>query len=409
MALGKERIAVSEPHPETADEDPLPTASVPRDLLLQAALEELRARSEQAEAAHAVREAELEAAVVLRTRELETAYEQAAREHSRLRDLVERLQDGIVAVNDRLEIEFANAAAKKLLSTAATAPGAPLPDPWPDLPLRALASRLFEPGSTAEEARVSEPGQTIIVTGLPAEGAVAILVLADVAARERRERAERDFVINAAHELRTPLTAILSAVEILHDAKDDPALREQFLGHLERQSARLGRLAEALLVLARAQMGVEAPRLQIVEVGPLVEQTAGDLRPARRVRVDVECPPGLAVLGHAELLEQALANLASNAVKHTSRGRISFRCRLDDNGWVAIEVADTGSGIPPEDQARATERFYRAGTQPGFGLGLAIARQAAEALSGRLELTSERGRGTTARLMLPAAEVVSRA
>jgi two-component system phosphate regulon sensor histidine kinase PhoR len=400
---------VTEPQHETDDGDTEPVASPPRDLLLQAALEELRARSELVEAAHAVREAELEAAVALRTRELEAAYEQAAREHSRLRDLVERLQDGIVAVNDRLEIDFANAAARRLLSTANIEPGAPLPDPWSELPLRALASRLFEPDATAEEARVVEPEQTIIVSGLPAERAVAILVLADVSARERRERAEREFVINAAHELRTPLAAILSAVEVLHDAREDPALREQFLGHIERQSARLGRLAEALLVLARAQMGVESPRRRIVEVAPLVEQAAADLRPARSVRVEVQCPPGLAVLGHAELLEQALANLGSNAVKHTSRGRILLRSRLEGDGWVAIEVTDTGSGIQPEDRVRATERFYRAGAEPGFGLGLAIARQAAEALSGRLELASERGRGTTARLVLPAAEVVSRA
>jgi signal transduction histidine kinase len=399
--------SVAVPNTEAEEVEPDGNVSPPRDLLLAAALEELRERSEQAEAAHAIREAELEAAVAARTSELEAAYEAAAREHARLRDLVERLQEGILAVNKRLEIEFANAAARRLLATADVAPGAPLPDGWAEFSLRRFAAQLFGPGAKAEEGRVAVPEQTIIVSGVPGRGASAILVMTDVSARERRERAERDFVVNAAHELRTPLAAIVSAVEVLQDAKDDPALRERFVGHVARQSARLQRLAEALLVLARAQMGVESPRREVIAVQPLLEQTAADLRLAPNVVVEVECPPAAAVFGHPELLEQALANLAANAAKHTSRGTISLRCTPGHDRSVAIEVTDTGIGMRPEDQARATERFYRAGVEPGFGLGLAIATQAAAALSGRLELESSPAGGTTARLILPAAELVS--
>jgi signal transduction histidine kinase len=398
---------VAEARTEAERVEPDLAASPPQDLLLAAALEELRERSALAEAAHAAREAELEAAVTARTSELEAAYEAAAREHDRLRDLVERLQEGILAINDQLEIEFANAAARRLLADENVETGAPLPQGWPEFSLRGFAARLFGPEATAEEERVTTREHTIIVSGLPGGGAAATLVMTDVSARERRERAERDFVVNAAHELRTPLAAIISAVEVLQDAKDDPELRERFLGHIARQSNRLQRLAEALLVLARAQVGVETPRRAVIALLPLLEQTAADLHRAPDVTVEVECEPTLAVFGHAELLEQALANVASNAAKHTQRGTISFRCRPENGGWVAIEVTDTGSGMRPEDQARATERFYRAGTEPGFGLGLAIATQAAVALSGRLELESAPDGGTTARLTLPSAELVS--
>jgi signal transduction histidine kinase len=398
------------PRGDTDGPDSAGAASRPRDLLLAAAIEELRRRTDELEEAHAVREAELESAVAERTTELGAAHRAAARDHERLLDLVGRLQEGILAINDRLEIEFTNTTARQLFPGEGVASGLPLPDPWPDFSLRDLARRLFEPAAEVEEARVVAPKQTIRVTGLPARGAgSAILVLADLSERERREQAERDFVLNAAHELRTPLAAILTAVEVLQAGKDDPVLRDQFLGHLEQQSARLGRLAEALLVLARAQMGVEAPRREIVAARPLLEQAAAELRPSSGVQVEIECSSGLAVLGHAELLAHALANLTSNAAKHTTRGTISLRCRAeDDDGWVALEVSDTGSGIIPEDQARVAERFYRAGDEPGFGLGLAIATQAAKALSGRLELESARGRGTTARLVLPSAELMER-
>ncbi|MDQ3823213.1 MAG: PAS domain-containing sensor histidine kinase [Actinomycetota bacterium] len=394
------------PEPETLA--PGAADSPPRDLLLVAALDELRARSAEAEVAHTTREAELEAAVAARTSELEAAYELAAREHARLRDVVERLQDGILAVNEHFEIEFANPAAAALFSPVDVSPGAPLPEHWSDFAFRDFAAALFEPDAIPEEARIATTDRTFNVSGIPAYRSVAILVLADVSARERRERAEREFVVNAAHELRTPLAAILTAVEALQRAKDDPALRDTFLGHLERQSARLGRLAEALLTLARAQMGVELPRQTVVEVLPLLERAAAEIHPAATVEVSVECPPELAVFGHPELLEQALANLASNAAKHTSHGEISLRGRPASRGRVVIEITDTGSGIRSADRARATERFYRAGAEPGFGLGLAIAREAAEALSGRLELEGTSGGGTTARLILRAAQLVTR-
>jgi two-component system phosphate regulon sensor histidine kinase PhoR len=387
---------------------PAPDSS--RDVLLLAALDELRVRNEQLQAAHAVRESELREAVRERTRELETAREAAAREHERLRDVLESLHEGIVTVSGELEVEFANSEAKRLFAPASMEAGCPLPDPWPGLPLRRLAASLFGANPQVDEIRVSpHPGQALTVTGLPARGRPsAILVVADITARERRELAERDFVINAAHELRTPLTALSGAVEVLQGgAKDDPEQRDFFLGHLERECGRLGRLTAALLVLARAQMGVESPRLEVVEVRALLDRIGAELQPATGVRVQVSCPPDLAAFGHRELLEQALANLATNAVKHTRRGTISLTGAIVDERRVALEVVDTGVGMRPEDRARATERFYRAGGEPGFGLGLSIAASAATALGGTLELESARRRGTRVRIVLQAARLLS--
>jgi signal transduction histidine kinase len=246
------------------------------------------------------------------------------------------------------------------------------------------------------------------VAGIPAlEATVAVIVVTDVSERERRERAQREFVANAAHELRTPLSVIAGAVEMLQaGAKDEPAQRDRFLEHIAHESSRLGRLARALLLLARAETRAETLRVEPLPLRPLLEHAAAAVVARPGVTVEVDCAPELAVQAQAELVEQIVSNLADNAAKLTERGRIVLRGRPAPAGRVAIEVSDTGPGIDPSDQEAVFERFYRTGDgrdREGFGLGLAIVRQAVRALGGRVELESEPGRGTTVRVVLPGA------
>ncbi|MDQ3856970.1 MAG: PAS domain-containing sensor histidine kinase [Actinomycetota bacterium] len=224
---------------------------------------------------------------------------------------------------------------------------------------------------------------------------------------ERRERAEREFVMNAAHELRTPLAAIVSAIEVLQSgAKEVPEERDAFLADIQRESDRLSRLVHALLVLARAQTGQETVSLERVRLRPIFEEIAQSLHPDDGVAVEVRCPPELSVLAARDLLEQAFSNLAANAAKHTHSGRIEFAAALAAEGWVAAEVRDTGVGIQREEHDRVVDRFYRGEGRgaDGFGLGLAIVDEAVSALGGKMEMESSPGEGTTVRVLLGAAE-----
>lgn len=237
----------------------------------------------------------------------------------------------------------------------------------------------------------------------------ALALFHDVTAQERHERAEREFVTNAAHQLQSPLAAIVSAIDVLQaGAKDEPE-RDVFLGHIERETNRLARLAQALLVLARAQTGVEAPRDEVVALAPLLTEVGASIRPAAGVDVDISCPNDLAVVTNRQLIEQALLNIADNAAKYTRQGRISLAADVVD-GAIEIVVADTGAGIPPHEQTHVFDRFYRGSADgaPGFGLGFAIVRSAVEAIDGEVELSSSAGSGTTVRLQLPhAASMIS--
>ena len=123
-----------------------------------------------------------------------------------------------------------------------------------------------------------------------------LIVLDDLTEQERRELAEREFVSNAAHELRTPLTTIIGAVEVLQaGAKEDPVERDRFLAHIEREAARLARLAHALLdARARARRARSARAREPIALEPLLREVADDLRPHDGVAVEVECAPELA-------------------------------------------------------------------------------------------------------------------
>jgi two-component system phosphate regulon sensor histidine kinase PhoR len=344
------------------------------------------------------------------------------RQQALLAAVLEQNPLGLAIVDESEQVVLANSEARRMLG-AARAPaqvkgyrldGSQYADrDWPLL--RSLRTGEVVMG---ERARIVRPnGEHVIVeinSGpiLDAAGrtVAAVSVFRDVTLAEQREQAEREFISNAAHELRTPLAAIVGAVEVLQaGAKDDPEERERFLAHLEHQCRRLERLTNALLTLARVQTRAEAPRLEIVELCPLLTDVAQSVHPAPRVAVEVDCPTELAVFANRPLLEEAILNLASNAVKYTLRGKVVLAASESEPGFIDVEVRDTGRGMRPADRNRAVERFYRGDddSQAGFGLGLAIVAAAAEAMGSSLEIDSAPGHGTAVRLRLRAARVLA--
>jgi two-component system phosphate regulon sensor histidine kinase PhoR len=344
-------------------------------------------------------------------RQLRRSFRRIEGERDRLRMLLERLHEGVVTVDEHLVVQFANAEARRVLG-GRLAEGDALPDPWPDFSLRGFAAMLFDAEGSLTQAHVRpDDERALAVVGIPAqpETDTAMIVLDDLTEEERRELAEREFVANAAHELRTPLTTIIGAVEVLQSgAKDDDAERDRFLAHIAREAERLARLARALLTLARAHAGQERPRADVVPLGELLEEIAEDLHAAPGVAVEVEAPPELDAAVNRDLLEQAVRNLADNAAKHTRSGRIVLRSYAVGTA-LRVEVEDTGAGMSAETQRHVFDRFYRGEDRgpEGFGLGLAIVRQAVRSLDGRIQLESAPGKGTLVRIELERARVRS--
>src|SRR5436190_10490046 len=341
-------------------------------------------------------------------RQLRRSFRHIEGERDRLRLLLERLHEGVVTVDPALVVRFANTEARRVLGVRLTE-GDPLPEPWTTFSLRDFAADLFDANAALAQAHVRpDEEHALALVGIPAaEGDTVLVVLDDLSEQERRELAEREFVTNAAHELRTPLTTIIGAVEVLQaGAKEDPVERDRFLAHIGREAERLARLARALLTLARAHAGQERPRVETVPLAGLLLDVAEELRPREGVALEVECPPDLLGMINRDLLAQALGNLSENAAKHTRAGRIVLRA-YGVGPAVRVEVEDTGVGMSAEAQQHVFDRFFRGEDRDakGFGLGLAIVRQAVRSLGGRLELDSVPGEGTRVRIVLERARV----
>jgi signal transduction histidine kinase len=220
------------------------------------------------------------------------------------------------------------------------------------------------------------------------------------------------FLGMASHEFRTPLTAIQSATEVLRHYHDRlPAEeRAQIIADIDRAAVRLRATMEQVLVLTRAEAGHVALKLTPLRLGPWCTQVAHDAHaayPSRAVARITLDPPTLAdaaPLLDADLMQQALGNLLTNAYKYSPAATEIALSLRKEGEQLFLSVQDHGMGIPEADQARLFESFHRAGNVghvQGTGLGLAIVKRAAEAHAGQVSVVSREGEGSTFTLVVP--------
>jgi signal transduction histidine kinase len=237
----------------------------------------------------------------------------------------------------------------------------------------------------------------------------ATVVLQDVTRLRRFEELRNDLVSTVAHQFRTPLTSLRMAIHLCLEGIAGPlSAKQQDLLYAGREECeRLQGIVEELLDLARLQSG--SIPLDLEEVAPeaLLEEAAKAHRAeAQAKKVTLEVEPVLdqaRVRADPQRLRLVFQNLLENALHHTPEGgRVSLRA-AEDASSVRFEIADTGEGIPEDQQARIFEKFYRGpgGAGSGAGLGLFIARDVVRAHGGEIGVESAPGRGSTFWFTLP--------
>jgi len=249
---------------------------------------------------------------------------------------------------------------------------------------------------------------------LPEEGDNEIAELARSLNRlienlKRRNEAQTRFIADASHELATPVAGIRGYVNILRAwGAEDPGLREEAVGAIDRESRRMARLCSDLLSVIRSEEMAEYRllRYDINAVCREVLANAATRYIGKRLEFSGPEEAALWLYGDPDRVEEALGILVDNACKYTPEGgsvSVSTRRRRDR---VIVQVADTGVGIPAEDLPNVFERFYRSDTsrskEPGgFGLGLAIAKHIIDKSGGRVSVQSTLGQGTVFEISLP--------
>jgi signal transduction histidine kinase len=230
------------------------------------------------------------------------------------------------------------------------------------------------------------------------------------------DRVRRQLLADVSHELMTPLSAIRGYVETLGmaDVPLDSATRHRYLGIVEQETQKLEAIIRDLLDLARLEGGGEALAFEAVPIDRLFRRIADRHHPAiqdRHLTLEIDIAPGTPSARADPLrLEQALQNVAANAVRHTPEGgRITLRAESAGDA-VKIVIRDTGPGIPPEHLPHVFDRFYKAdgsragtGVPSGSGLGLSIVRAIIERHDGTVRATNAPDGGARFEFLIPSA------
>jgi len=344
-------------------------------------------------------------------------------DRQQLRAVLSGMAEGVIAIDARRRLVFANATANRLFSLDAASVGRLIPELIRSPQVQeAVEATLGGPGPyqgeislAMREALLRVHSRVLAVYGAPFPGPPpgAVLVFHDVTELRRLERMRQDFVANVSHELKTPLASIKAYTETLLDwALADENVNVRFLKRIEEQADRLNQLILDLLSLARIESGQEVYEHGPLVLGPMIGSCVGshrDRADAKGLSLELELGPlddQIQVMADEEAIRQIFDNLIDNAIKYTPEGgSVRVACQLSDDG-VTVEVADSGIGIPRDDLPRVFERFYRVDKARsrelgGTGLGLSIVKHLVQSIGGQITVASRVGAGSQFTVTLP--------
>lgn len=331
----------------------------------------------------------------------------------RTESIIASTSAGIVVFDTAARVVLSNEAARELFDIAGDIKGR--------VPLELVRNPALD-GIVRESLKgfgvpavevVSGSGRILLAKAAPVQAKfgeieMAVMSVLDLTEIRRMEKIRKDFVANVSHEFKTPLTAIRGFAEtLLCGPSPDPQISTEFLEAIERNATLLQALVDNLLTLAKLE-GDASPHKEISDIRRLIDEQIGMRRQILQqmnIRVDVQLAIR-EVRADALRLSRAMSNLLDNAIHYNhENGSIRITSRTTDTGF-AVDVEDTGIGIPREDLPRIFERFYRVEksrvrSAGGTGLGLAIAKHAIESQGGTISVSSRLGAGSTFTIFLP--------
>jgi two-component system, OmpR family, phosphate regulon sensor histidine kinase PhoR len=342
-----------------------------------------------------------------------------AEERTQTHSLVSSLRDAVLVVNRDGDVVLAN---PPMLDLLGLDEGDVLMRPAQELlgggALAPLCEQLATPAKdrTVRQLDLEELTYMASIVTFRDEAGEArgrILTLSDISEVRRLAMEKQKFIRTMVHELKSPLGSVKGLLEVVTDKSLGDEL-DPYIPMVERADHRIDNLVELirdLLTLARSEQAPEGEEPELVPVAPILHEVvelARERGVQRSVTVSTELADGLPpALIRPDDLRLVLSNLVGNAVKYNrDRGSVTVRGAVDD-GWLRLDVADTGIGIREENLGRLFDEFYREKRDEtrdleGNGLGLSIVKRLVERAGGRLEAASVEGEGSVFTVLLPA-------
>lgn len=363
---------------------------------------------------------QLAVAFNLMSRELRSRVGQLESNKRELSAIMDNMSEGLMLVDEEGDVTLANKAAETLLGRNLV--GKPL---WESVRMPEVDELLGSLKSIKEPRRVWVEDHTnmqarrvlaFVATPLFEAGRdehLAVLLVSDATEDQKLLEMRQEFVANVSHELKTPLTSISAYVETLLDgASDDASVRRPFLEKIRVNASRLTKLVSDILTVSRLESGTGAESRQQVDLNELAAQSVRRHQESADAKQQTltlhRCDQPAIALVNEEDMVSAVDNLLDNAISYTpAGGKVDITVSRTPQG-LALEVKDTGVGIPPEALPRVFERFYRVDkarsrAMGGTGLGLAIVKHVAIKHGGKVDAESVVGKGSSFRINLPAA------
>ena len=344
-------------------------------------------------------------------RQIDRQMDELCRRSEEFEQITGSMNEGLVLLDEAGVILSINPAARRLLDAAENCVGQDLLTVDRDVALSDALRQAVEQGHSEFRGQRNGREYQFDVTRIQSEGRTAgtVLLVFDVTERAFAERNRREFTANVSHELKTPLQGIIGSAELLENGLVKQEDVPRFIGHIRSEAQRLVTLIGDIIRLSQLDEGEPMPA-EPVELLALAREAAESLQSAaaaRNVTVTVEGEP-VALTGVRRLLYEIVFNLCDNAIKYNTDGGRAQVTVTKENETAAVTVRDTGIGIPPDQQDRVFERFYRVDkshskASGGTGLGLSIVKHAVQYHHGTIHLQSEVGKGTEIRVTFPLA------
>ena len=342
-------------------------------------------------------------------RQITEQVKQLRRRTDEFEQITASMGEGLVLLDNGGRVLSLNPAARKLFAADESCVGQDFLTVDRSHEMSEAIRRAMEQGRSEIRAHRGDKTYQFDITRIDSQGDVlgAVILAFDITERESGERLRREFTANVSHELKTPLQGIIGSAELIENGMVKPEDMPRFIGHIRGEAQRMVALIGDIIRLSQLDEGEEMPRedVDLLEVARRAAEQLDTTAQARKIAVTVDGQP-TAVNGVRQLLYEVIYNLCDNAIKYNVDGG-SVRMTVSGDGANAcVTVADTGIGIPLEQQARVFERFYRVDkshskASGGTGLGLSIVKHAVQYHGGSISLNSRPGEGTTVRVWLP--------